>query len=158
MFNQVTLIGFLGADPEIRRLQNGDSVANLRLATSESWRDKSTGEKKEKTEWHNVVIWGGLVQVVEQYAKKGSKLMVQGQLQTRKFQNRDGKDQYTTEVVLNFGGVLKLLGDPQGSRNDGGERSDATSDRQISRGDDTHREPARRQSPPQNDIDDDIPF
>lgn len=109
--NKVILIGNVGADPEIRRTQSGKAIANLRLATSESWKDKETGERKEKTEWHTVAIFNeGLVKVVEQYVKKGSKIYVEGQLQTRKWQDLAGNDRYTTEVALNgFGCVLTLL-------------------------------------------------
>ncbi|MFW5659920.1 MAG: single-stranded DNA-binding protein, partial [Oceanicaulis sp.] len=99
--NKVMLIGNLGADPEVRRLNSGDPVVNLRIATSESWRDKSTGERREKTEWHNVVIFNdNLAKVAENYLRKGSKVFIEGQLQTRKWQDRDGNDKYTTEIVL----------------------------------------------------------
>ena len=99
--NKVILIGNLGADPEIRRTQDGRPIANLRVATSESWRDKATGERKEKTEWHRVVIFNeGLCRIAEQYLKKGSKVYLEGQLQTRKWQDKDGQDKYSTEVVL----------------------------------------------------------
>lgn len=110
--NKVMLIGNLGADPEIRRLTSGKPVANLNMATSESWKDKATGEKKEKTEWHRVIIFNeGLCRVVEQYARKGDKIYVEGQLQTRKWQDKDGKDRYSTEVVLQgFNSSLVLLG------------------------------------------------
>jgi len=109
--NKVILIGNLGADPEIRRTQDGRPVANLRIATSESWRDKTTGEKREKTEWHRVVIFNeNLCRVVEQYVKKGSKIYIEGQLQTRKWQDQSGQDRYSTEVVLQgFRGELQLL-------------------------------------------------
>ena len=109
--NKVILIGNVGADPEIRRTQDGRPIANLRIATSESWRDKNTGEKREKTEWHRVVIFNdGLCKVVEQYIKKGAKLYIEGQLQTRKWQNKEGQDQYSTEVVLQgFNSVLTML-------------------------------------------------
>lgn len=109
--NKVILIGNVGKDPEIRRTQDGKPIANLTLATSETWRDKNTGEKKEKTEWHRVVVFNeGLCKVVEQYVKKGAKLYIEGQLQTRKWQNKEGNDQYSTEVVLQgFGGTLTML-------------------------------------------------
>ena len=109
--NKVILIGNLGRDPEIRSTQDGTKVANLSLATSESWRDKNTGERKERTEWHRVVIFNeGLCKVVEQYVKKGAKLYIEGQLQTRKWQNKEGQDQYSTEVVLQgFSGSLTML-------------------------------------------------
>ncbi len=109
--NKVILIGNVGADPEIRRTQDGRPIANLRIATSESWRDKNSGEKREKTEWHRVVIFSEpLCKVVEQYVKKGAKLYIEGQLQTRKWQNKEGQDQYSTEVVLQgFNGSLTML-------------------------------------------------
>ena len=109
--NKVILVGNLGADPEIRRLNSGDPVVNIRVATSESWRDKNSGERKEKTEWHNVVIFNDqLAKVAEQYLKKGMKVYVEGQLQTRKWQDQTGNDRYTTEVVLQkFRGELQML-------------------------------------------------
>ncbi|CBI76336.1 single-strand DNA binding protein [Bartonella clarridgeiae 73] len=109
--NKVILIGNLGADPEIRRLNSGDQVANLRIATSESWRDRNTNERKERTEWHNIVIFNeNLIKVVEQYLKKGSKIYIEGQLQTRKWQDQSGNDRYTTEIVLQrYRGELQML-------------------------------------------------
>ncbi|ESY15148.1 single-stranded DNA-binding protein [Mesorhizobium sp. M1060] len=116
--NKVILVGNLGADPEIRRLNSGDPVVNIRIATSESWRDKNSGERKEKTEWHNVVIFNDqIAKVAEQYLKKGMKVYVEGQLQTRKWQDQTGADKYTTEVVLQkFRGELQMLD----SRGEGG--------------------------------------
>jgi single-strand DNA-binding protein len=109
--NKVILIGNLGADPEIRRTQDGRPIANLRVATSESWRDKTTGERREKTEWHRVVIFNeGLCKIVEQYLKKGAKVYLEGALQTRKWQDKDGQDKYSTEVVLQgFNSQLTML-------------------------------------------------
>lgn len=109
--NKVILIGNLGADPEIKSFQNGGKVANLRIATSEQWKDRMTGERKERTEWHQVVINGeGLIGVVERYLKKGSKVYIEGSLRTRKWQDRDGNDRYTTEVVIaGMGGTLTML-------------------------------------------------
>lgn len=109
--NKVILVGNLGADPEIRRLNSGDAVVNLRIATSESWRDKNSGERKEKTEWHSVVIFNdNLAKVAEQYLKKGMKVYLEGSLQTRKWQDKDGQDRYSTEVVLQkFRGELQML-------------------------------------------------
>ena len=114
--NKVILIGNLGKDPEIRRTQDGRPIANLRLATTENWRDKATGERKEKTEWHSVVIFNeGLCKVAEQYLKKGAKVYVEGQLQTRKWQDKDGHERYSTEVVLQgFNSVLTMLDGRQG--------------------------------------------
>jgi single-strand DNA-binding protein len=120
--NKVILIGNLGADPEIKSFQNGGKIANIRIATSENWKDRMTGERKERTEWHNVVINGeGLVGVVERYLKKGSKVYIEGSLRTRKWQDRDGNDRYTTEVVIaGMGGTLTMLdGAPGGG---GGSR------------------------------------
>ncbi|MEP6343492.1 MAG: single-stranded DNA-binding protein [Maricaulaceae bacterium] len=116
--NKVILVGNVGNDPEIRTFGNGGKVANLSIATSENWRDKSSGEKREKTEWHRVAIFNdGLVGIVERYVKKGTKVYIEGKLQTRKWQDRDGNDKYTTEVVLQgYGGTLTLLD----SRNSGG--------------------------------------
>lgn len=111
MINKVILVGNLGSDPEIRQTQAGKSIANLRLATSESWRDKNSGERKEKTEWHRVVVFSeGLAKIAEQYLRKGSKVYIEGSLQTRKWQDQSGADKYTTEVVLQgFGSTLKML-------------------------------------------------
>lgn len=121
--NKVMLIGNLGADPEIRSFQNGGKVANLRIATSESWKDRNTGERKEKTEWHTVAIFSeGLVGVVERFLKKGSKVYIEGKLQTRKWQDQNGQDRYSTEVVIQgMGGVLTMLDGAQGGG--GGGRS-----------------------------------
>ena len=109
--NKVILIGNLGADPEIRRTQDGRPIANLRVATSDSWKDKTTGERREKTEWHRVVIFNeNLCRIAEQYLKKGSKVFIEGALQTRKWQDQSGQDRYSTEVVLQgFRGELTLL-------------------------------------------------
>ncbi|CAH0340745.1 single-stranded DNA-binding protein [Rhizobium sp. CECT 9324] len=110
--NKVILIGNLGADPEIRRTQDGRPIANLRIATSETWRDKNSGERKEKTEWHTVVIFNeGLCKVAEQYLKKGSTVYIEGALQTRKWQDQNGQDRYSTEVVLQgFNSTLTMIG------------------------------------------------
>lgn len=118
--NKVILVGNLGADPEIRRMQDGNPVVNLRLATSENWRDRSSGERRERTEWHRVVIFNeNLAKIAEQYLRKGSKIYVEGQLQTRKWQDQSGQDRYSTEVVLNrFRGELTMLDGRQGG---GGE-------------------------------------
>lgn len=114
--NKVMLIGNLGADPEIREFQNGGKVANLRIATSESWKDRNTGERQERTQWHSVAIFNdGLVGVVERYVKKGSKVFVEGQLETRKWQDQEGNDRYSTEVVLRaYNGTLTMLGAKEG--------------------------------------------
>ncbi len=123
--NKVLLIGNLGADPEVRRLQDGKAVVNLRIATSESWRDKSSGERKEKTEWHKVVIFNeNLAKVAENYLKKGSKVYIEGQIQTRKYTDKDNIERYSTEIVLqNFNGTLTMLDGRSGGAGDaaGGE-------------------------------------
>lgn len=146
--NKVILVGNLGKDPEIRRTQDGKPIANLTVATSESWRDKSSGERKEKTEWHRVVIFSeGLCKIAEQYLKKGSKVYLEGSLQTRKWQDKDGADKYSTEVVLQaFGGTLTMLDGPE-KNGDAGESRPAPSKSQASG--------ARRQSA---EMDSDIPF
>ncbi len=125
--NKVILVGNLGTDPEVRTLNNGGRVVNMRIATSENWRDKNSGERRERTEWHNVVIFNeNLAKVAEQYLKKGAKVYVEGQLQTRKWQDQSGQDRYTTEVVLqNFRGELQML-DSRGEGGGGG--------RDVSRG------------------------
>ena len=120
--NKVMLIGNLGADPEIRSFQNGGKVANLRIATSETWKDRNTGERQERTEWHTVAIFSeGLVNVVERFLKKGSKVYIEGKLQTRKWQDQNGQDRYSTEVVLRgFDGTLTMLDGAQGGSGGGG--------------------------------------
>ncbi len=119
--NKVILIGNVGADPEIRRTQDGRPIANLRIATSETWRDRNSGERKEKTEWHTVVVFNeGLCKVIEQYVKKGAKLYIEGALQTRKWQDQNGNDRYSTEVVLQgFNSTLTML---DGRGEGGGDR------------------------------------
>lgn len=116
--NKVILIGNLGADPEVRSFSNGNKVCNIRIATSETWKDRNTGERREKTEWHSVAIFSeGLVRVAEQYLRKGSKVYIEGALQTRKWQDQSGNDRYSTEVVLQgFGSTLTMLD----GRNEGG--------------------------------------
>jgi single-strand DNA-binding protein len=152
--NKVTLLGNVGKDPEVRSMQNGSKIVNLTVATSESWKDKSTGEKKERTEWHRVVIFNsGLANVVENYVKKGSKVYLEGALQTRKWTDQSGQDRYSTEVVLSaFDGKMILLGDRP--------------DRQAG-GQDSRERPAARREPSiqsewrtgaGHDLDDEIPF
>lgn len=129
--NKVILVGNLGKDPEIRSTQSGSEIANLTLATSESWKDKSTGERKEKTEWHRIAIFNeGLVNVAKNYLKKGSKVYIEGQLQTRKWTDQSGQEKYTTEVVLQgYGGSLTMLDGPNkgGSSSEGGYSSGGSS-------------------------------
>lgn len=113
--NKVILVGNLGQDPEVKFMPSGEAVANISIATSESWKDKQTGEQKEKTEWHRVVMFGKLAEIAGEYLKKGSKVYIEGKLQTRKWTNQQGQDQYTTEIVLQgFNGVMQMLdGKPQ---------------------------------------------
>ena len=159
--NKVILIGNLGKDPEVRRLNSGDQVVSFPVATSETWRDKNSGERKERTEWHNVVIFNeNLGKVAEQYCKKGTKVYLEGQLQTRKWQGQDGQDRYTTEVVLQrFRGELQLLDSRggQGGREsfDDGDRAGGQSFGRASGGGD--RRPALSGGGA-GPIDDDIPF
>ena len=159
--NKVILIGNLGADPEIRRTQDGRPIANLRVATSESWRDKNTGERREKTEWHRVVIFNeGLCRIAEQYLKKGAKVYLEGQLQTRKWQDKDGHDKYSTEVVLQgFNSQLTMLD----SRGGGGGGAGAAEggDEFGSSGPSAARrqqQPAMAAAGKRDDMDDEIPF
>lgn len=146
--NKVILVGNLGADPEIRQTKDGRPIANLSVATSESWKDKNTGERREKTEWHRVVIFNdGLTRIVEQYLKKGSKVYLEGQLQTRKWQDQSGNDRYTTEVVLQgFNSNLTMLD----GRSSGGGSSD--------RGDNGMSDQGRSSGGQSYELDDDIPF
>ena len=164
--NKVILIGNLGKDPEIRRTQDGRPIANLSVATSESWRDKATGERKEKTEWHRVVIFSeGLCKIAEQYLKKGAKVYLEGSLQTRKWQDQSGQDKYSTEVVLQgFNSVLTMLdsarggaGGSGGGGGDYGQDDDFGSSGPVSR----ERKPAMAAAGGagrREDMDDEIPF
>ena len=128
--NKVILIGNLGKDPEVKSFQNGGRIANFSIATSESWKDKATGERKERTEWHNIVIQSdGLVGVAERFLRKGSKIYIEGQLRTRKWQDKEGNDRYTTEISVGMGGVLTMLdGAPGGAGGGGGQRSGGYND------------------------------
>jgi single-strand DNA-binding protein len=112
--NKVILVGNLGQDPEVRYMPSGGAVANITLATSESWRDKATGEMKEQTEWHRVVLFGKLAEVAGEYLRKGSQVYIEGQLRTRKWTDQSGSEKYTTEVVVNVGGTMQMLGGRQG--------------------------------------------
>ncbi|QCI19059.1 single-stranded DNA-binding protein [Buchnera aphidicola] len=108
--NKVILIGHLGQDPEVRYMPNGNAVVNMTIATSENWKDKNTGENKEKTEWHRVVLFGKLAEIAGEYLRKGSQVYIEGSLQTRKWQDQNGLDRYTTEVIVNIGGTMQMLG------------------------------------------------
>ncbi len=173
--NKVILVGNLGQDPEIRYMPNGGAVANITLATSESWRDKQTGENKEITEWHRVVLFGKLAEVAGEYLRKGSQVYIEGQLRTRKWQDQGGQDRYTTEVVVNVGGTMQMLGGRQGGTGGGapaggqnnnngwGQPQQPQGGNQFSGGGSA---PAARpqqtsapaSSEPPMDFDDDIPF
>ena len=160
--NKVILVGNLGKDPEIRRTQDGRPIANLSVATSESWKDKNTGERKEKTEWHRVVIFNeGLCRIAEQYLKKGSKVYLEGQLQTRKWQDKDGNDKYSTEVVLQgFNATLTML-DRAGTGGGAGGGADDSDDAGFnSPGASPARKPAMAAAAggKRPDMDDEIPF
>jgi single-strand DNA-binding protein len=158
--NKVILIGNLGKDPEIRRTQDGRPIANLSVATSESWRDKATGERKEKTEWHRVVIFNeGLCKIAEQYLKKGSKVYLEGSIQTRKWQDQSGQDRYSTEVVLQgFNSQLTMLDKAGGGGGDFGSDESAGGDFGSS-GPSGPRKPAMASAGGKGgDLDDEIPF
>lgn len=152
--NRVTIMGRVGKDPEMRSFQSGDKVANFSVATSERWKDKATGEKKEKTEWHNVAVFGGAAGVVEQYVHKGDQILIEGSLQTRKWQDQSGADRYTTEIVVKpFSGNIELIGGAKGDGgggSGGGQRGD--DDQGGGYGD------KRNPPPPRADMDDEIPF
>src|SRR4051812_3686402 len=160
--NKVILIGNLGADPEIKRTQDGRPIANLRIATSDTWRDKNTGERKEKTEWHRVVIFNeGLCKVAEQYLKKGAKVYIEGQLQTRKWTDQSGVEKYSTEVVLqNFNSTLTMLDGRSGGGGGGFGADDAGGD--FGSGGPSGGAPRRAVAAGggarNSDMDDDIPF
>lgn len=146
--NKVILIGNLGRDPEVRYMPSGGAVANVTLATSESWKDRQTGETQERTEWHNVVFFNRLAEIAGEYLRKGSKIYVEGSLRTRKWQGKDGQDRYTTEIVANEMQMLDSRG--------GGSGGSAPARSQRQEQDDY--EPTRPSSPGVEDFDDDIPF
>jgi single-strand DNA-binding protein len=161
--NKVILVGNLGRDPEIRRTQDGKPVVNLSVATSENWRDKTTGERREKTEWHRVVIFNeSLCRVAEQYLKKGSKVYLEGSLRTNKWQDQSGQDRYSTEVVLQFNAQLTML-DRAGASGAGGAPDDGD---MATSGSDfgapgpmgSERKPAMAGAARRDDLDDEIPF
>ena len=166
--NKVILIGNLGKDPEVRTLNSGDKVVNLRLATSETWRDRSSGERKEKTEWHQIVIFNeNLIKVAESYLKKGSTIYIEGALQTRKYTDQSGAERYSTEIVLQkFRGELTMLGGrggDAGAGEEGGYSSGGRSDQGASRGSGGGFNPGRPAQggggPKESfDLDDEIPF
>ena len=156
--NKVILVGNLGKDPDVRRLNSGDQVASFSVATSETWRDKSSGDRKERTEWHNVVIFNeNLGKIAEQYCKKGTKVYLEGQLQTRKWQDQSGADRYTTEVVLQrFRGELQLLDSRGGEGRDSFPEEGAPRSSGFNRAAKSERRPAFAGGA--DPLDDDIPF
>ena len=158
--NKVILVGNLGKDPEIRRTQDGRPIANLSVATSESWRDKATGERKEKTEWHRVVIFNeGLAKVAEQYLKKGSKVYLEGQLQTRKWTDQQGVEKYSTEVVLQgFNSTLTMLDGRSGGGGGSFGSDDSSGDFGGGQATSAPRRAVAAGGGRNNDMDDDIPF
>ena len=158
--NKVILVGNLGADPEIRRTQDGRPIANLRVATSESWRDKNTGERREKTEWHRVTVFNeGLCRVIEQYVRKGSKLYIEGALQTRKWQDQSGQDRYSTEVVLQgFNGTLHMLDGRSGGAAGGMSDNGGYDAGDFGGGYDEPKRPAGGGASYDKPLDDEIPF
>ncbi|AIA69867.1 single-stranded DNA-binding protein [Pectobacterium atrosepticum] len=160
--NKVILVGHLGQDPEIRYMPNGGAVANMTLATSETWRDKQSGEQKEKTEWHRVVIFGKLAEVAGEYLRKGSQVYIEGSLQTRKWADQAGVERYTTEVVVNVGGTLQMLGSrPNAGSNNQSAASTAWGKPQQPVAPAQSGPPQSQRSAgnePPMDFDDDIPF
>lgn len=158
--NKVILIGNLGRDPEVRSFQNGGKVCNLRIATSETWKDRNTGERKERTEWHSVAIFQeGLVRIAEQYLRKGSKVYIEGQLQTRKWQDQSGQDRYSTEVVLQgFGGTLTMLDGRDGASGGGNFGGGGGSPESMGYDDRSGGGSGGGSPAPSRDLDDEIPF
>lgn len=150
--NKVILVGHLGKDPEVRYSPNGGAVANVTLATSESWKDKNTGEKQERTEWHRVVFFGRLAEIAGEYLKKGAQIYVEGRLQTRKWQDKEGKDRYTTEVVA---GEMQMLGSREGR---GAPAEMMEDEGSAARPTSSPARAAGQKSAPMDDFDDDIPF
>ena len=154
--NRVILVGHLGQDPEVRYMPNGNAVANFSVATSESWKDKQTGETRDRTEWHRVVVFGKLAEIAGEYIKKGTQVYLEGQLQTRKWQDQSGQDRYTTEVVINpLGGTLQMLGSRENGADERGHNTQNSSSRQPNKN-----APApqpKAPEPPMN-FDDDIPW
>lgn len=166
--NKVILVGNLGQDPEVRYMPNGSAVANFSVATSESWKDKQTGENRDRTEWHRVVVFGKLAEIAGEYIKKGTQVYLEGQLQTRKWQDQTGNDRYTTEVVVNpIGGTLQILSSRNGNDNfDDNSQNWGQSANNISTAPAAAARPAPQVAPaaqpkapePPMDFDDDIPF
>ena len=173
--NKVILVGNLGQDPEVRYMPSGGAVTNIRIATSESWRDKASGEMKEVTEWHTVVLFGKLAEVAGEYLRKGSQVYIEGQLRTRKWQDQSGNERYSTEIVVGMNGVMQMLGGRQGgSQQQGGQQQGGWGQPQQPQGGNQfsgggQSRPQQQQQQPQSsapapsneppmDFDDDIPF
>ncbi|MDF5103851.1 single-stranded DNA-binding protein [Vibrio parahaemolyticus] len=162
--NKVILVGNLGKDPEVRYMPNGGAVTNITIATSDQWRDKATGEQREKTEWHRVALFGKLAEVAGEYLKKGSQVYIEGQLQTRKWQDQNGQDRYTTEVVVQgFNGVMQMLGNRSQNPHAGGWGQPQQPQQPQQQYNAPQQQRAHQQSQPQYneppmDFDDDIPF
>ena len=153
--NKVIIMGNLGQDPDVRFLPNGGAVANITVATSESWKDKQTGETKEKAEWHRIVLFGRLAEIAGQYLKKGSKAYFEGQLQTRKWTNKEGQDQYTTEIVLQgFSGVMQMLDSKPAQQQQAQQKQGGFQQQQAPQ----QSAPKIGPQEPTIDFDDDIPF
>ena len=152
--NKAIIVGNLGRDPEVRTFQNGGKVCNLRIATSETWKDKNTGEQQEKTEWHRVVMFNRLGEIAGEYLKKGSKVYIEGKLQTRKWQDQSGQDRYTTEIVAN---EMQMLDSRGGSDMGGGGGGYQAPQQQTQAQSSPSPQPAAAPQP-SNDFDDDIPF
>lgn len=152
--NKVILVGNLGNDPDVRYMPTGGAVSNITIATSETWRDKNSGEQKEKTEWHRVVLFGKLAEVAGEYLRKGSQVYIEGQLQTRKWQDQSGQDRYTTEIVVQgFSGVMQMLGGRTQSSGQPQQAQQSSSRRQQN-----GQQAAPQYNEPPMDYDDDIPF
>ena len=156
--NKVILLGNLGRDPEIRSTQSGSKMATFSIATSKRWKDKVSQEQRDKTSWHNIVVFGdGLVDIVEKYVKKGSKIYVEGELQTRKWQDQDGNDRYSTEVILQgFNSNLTLLDSKKSSENNSEEQSTSNHNQQISETENSHESVSKNNDSTESD--EDIPF
>lgn len=150
--NKVILVGYLGQDPEVRYMPNGGSVVNITVATSEIWKDKNSGENKEKTEWHRVVIFGKLAEIAGEYLHKGSQVYIEGSLQTRKWNDQNGQDRYTTEIIVNINGTMQMLGSNKNQNN----LEDKTKIRDKNKFIKNSNKSSQKDS--EIDFDDDIPF
>ncbi|NIG99420.1 MAG: single-stranded DNA-binding protein [Buchnera aphidicola (Periphyllus acericola)] len=156
--NKVILIGYLGQNPDIRYMTNGSAVANINIATSESWKDKNTGELKEKTEWHKVVLFGKLAEIAGEYLKKGSQVYIEGSLKTRKWVDQNNLDRYTTEIIVSINGSMQMLGNRQNinKNNINNSYNDNNSKKSSISSKDTNKQSLLHES--NTDFEDDIPF